>query len=107
MPKLRDYLMFASFFPQLVAGRIVRPKYFVPQMTSKRTLTLADVKGAMYLFLLGYVKKVCIADNVSPFVDRVFNNPAPFQSLRRLRRCGCTQSGSFAIFRDTPTWRLR
>ncbi len=69
VPKLRDYLMFASFFPQLVAGPIVRPKYFVPQMSTARTLTLEDVKGAMYLFLLGYVKKVCIADNVSPFVD--------------------------------------
>ena len=32
----------------------------------------------MYLFLLGYIKKVCIADNVSPFVDQVFNHPASF-----------------------------
>ncbi len=37
VPSLRDYLMFASFFPQLVAGPIVRPKYFVPQMASLRT----------------------------------------------------------------------
>ncbi len=79
--KLRDYLMFAAFFPQLVAGPIVRPKYFVPQMATKRSLTVDDVKAAMYLFLLGYVKKVCIADNVSPFVDRVFNNPAPFSKF--------------------------
>ena len=78
---LRDYLMFASFFPQLVAGPIVRPKYFVPQMTEKRTLTLDEVKGAMFLFLLGYIKKVCIADNISPFVDRVFNHPAPFSGF--------------------------
>jgi alginate O-acetyltransferase complex protein AlgI len=77
----RDYLMFASFFPQLVAGPIVRPKYFVPQMVSKRVLTLDEVKGAMYLFLLGYIKKVCIADNVSPYVDRVFNHPANFSGF--------------------------
>src|SRR5260370_5384333 len=68
---LRDYLMFASFFPQLVAGPIVRPNYFVPQIVSKRVLTLDEVKGAMYLFLLGDIKKVCIADNISPYVDRV------------------------------------
>jgi alginate O-acetyltransferase complex protein AlgI len=78
---LRDYLMFASFFPQLVAGPIVRPRYFVPQMESKRTLTLEQVKAAMYLFLLGYIKKVCIADNVSPYVDRVFNHPAGFSAM--------------------------
>ena len=75
---LRDYLMFSSFFPQLVAGPIVRPKYFVPQMASVRTVSLDEVKSAMYLFLLGYIKKVCIADNVSPFVDQVFNHPASY-----------------------------
>ncbi len=75
---LRDYLMFSSFFPQLVAGPIVRPKYFVPQMAGTKTLSLDDVKGAMYLFLLGYIKKLCIADNISPFVDQVFNHPAAY-----------------------------
>jgi alginate O-acetyltransferase complex protein AlgI len=78
---LRDYLMFSSFFPQLVAGPIVRPKYFVPQMASMRTLTLDEVKGAMYLFLLGFIKKSCIADNLSPYVDRVFNHPAAFSGF--------------------------
>lgn len=72
---LRDYLMFSSFFPQLVAGPIVRPRYFVPQMASKRTLSLDDVKAMLYLFLLGYFKKVCLADNVSPYVDQVFASP--------------------------------
>lgn len=78
---LRDYLMFASFFPQLVAGPIVGPKYFVPQMVSKRVLTLDEVKEAMYLFLLGYIKKACIADNVSPYVDAVFKSPAHYSGV--------------------------
>ena len=78
---LRDYLMFSSFFPQLVAGPIVRPSYFVPQMAERRTLTLDQVQHAMYLFLLGYVKKVCIADNLSPFVDQVFNHPANYTAF--------------------------
>ena len=78
---LRDYLMFSSFFPQLVAGPIVRPKYFVPQMASLRHVTLDDVKNMMYLFLLGYVKKVCIADNISPYVDQVFNHPAAYTAF--------------------------
>jgi len=78
---LRDYLVFSSFFPQLVAGPIVRPKYFVPQMASARTISLSDVKHCLYLFLLGYIKKVCIADNISPFVDQVFNHPATYSGF--------------------------
>jgi alginate O-acetyltransferase complex protein AlgI len=78
---LRDYLVFASFFPQLVAGPIVRPKYFVPQMISARTIDIQEIKSMMYLFLLGYIKKVCIADNVSPFVDVVFNHPATYSGF--------------------------
>jgi alginate O-acetyltransferase complex protein AlgI len=78
---LRDYLMFASFFPQLVAGPIVRPRYFVPQMSEARTIDRGQIKAALYLFLLGYIKKVCIADNLSPFVDRVFNHPATYSGF--------------------------
>jgi alginate O-acetyltransferase complex protein AlgI len=78
---LRDYLMFAAFFPQLVAGPIVRPKYFVPQMEGLRTITVPEIKSMLYLFLLGFIKKTCIADNISPFVDKVFNHPEPYSML--------------------------
>jgi alginate O-acetyltransferase complex protein AlgI len=77
---MRDYLLFAAFFPQLVAGPIVRPKYFVPQLAGKRRVTVAELKSALYLFLLGYFKKACIADNISPYVDRVFNAPEHFSA---------------------------
>jgi alginate O-acetyltransferase complex protein AlgI len=78
---IRDYVLFAAFFPQLVAGPIVRPKYFVPQLASNRHVTVDDIKHALYLFLLGYVKKACIADNISPYVDKVFNAPAHWSAL--------------------------
>jgi alginate O-acetyltransferase complex protein AlgI len=81
VPSLRDYMMFASFFPQLVAGPIVRPKYFVPQMHSSRSVSLEDVKHCLYLFLLGFLKKTAIADNISPYVDRVFAAPTHFGSV--------------------------
>lgn len=81
VPSLRDYMMFASFFPQLVAGPIVRPKYFVPQMATARTVSLEDVKQALWLFLMGYIKKSCLADNISPYVDRVFQHPGNFSAV--------------------------
>lgn len=78
--EIRDYLLFAAFFPQLVAGPIVRPKYFVPQLATKRRVTIEDMKSALYLFILGYFKKACIADNISPYVDRVFDAPEHFST---------------------------
>ena len=71
----RDYLLFAAFFPQLVAGPIVRPKYFLPQLVSARTVDAVAVKAALAMFVIGLIKKSCIADNISPFVDQVFANP--------------------------------
>jgi alginate O-acetyltransferase complex protein AlgI len=80
-PNLRDYLTFAAFFPQLVAGPIVRPKYFLPQLLSPRSVTTNEVKNMLFLFLLGYIKKACIADNVAPIVDRFFENASFFSDL--------------------------
>jgi alginate O-acetyltransferase complex protein AlgI len=73
--RARDYLLFAAFFPQLVAGPIVRPKYFLPQLEVARTVDAGVVKSALAMFLIGFVKKACIADNVSPYVDQVFSSP--------------------------------
>ncbi len=75
---LRDYLLFASFFPQLVAGPIVRPIYFVPQLKEKRTVASPALRAAALLFLIGFVKKTCIADNIAPYVDQVFHNPQAY-----------------------------
>lgn len=79
--KARDYLLFAAFFPQLVAGPIVRPKYFLPQLDEARTISSVEIKSMLLLFLVGFIKKACIADNVSPFVDQVFANPLEYSGL--------------------------
>ena len=73
--KMRDYLLFSSFFPQLVAGPIVRPAYFLPQLKESRSLDSAQLRSCLLLFLVGFFKKTCIADNIAPFVDQVFNAP--------------------------------
>jgi len=77
----RDYLLFAAFFPQLVAGPIVRPKYFLPQLESSRVVDSLLVRKALALFMFGFIKKACIADNVSPYVDAVFNSPLQYTSM--------------------------
>jgi alginate O-acetyltransferase complex protein AlgI len=46
-----------------------------------RHVTVEDIKNALYLFPLGYVKKACIADNISPYVDKVFNAPGHWSAV--------------------------
>jgi alginate O-acetyltransferase complex protein AlgI len=77
----RDYMLFAAFFPQLVAGPIVRPKIFVPQLACARTLDIAFMKSALLLFAIGFLKKAAIADNISPYVDAVFQSPSQYTNL--------------------------
>jgi len=79
--RARDYLLFAAFFPQLVAGPIVRPKIFLPQLDSARTVGAAAVKSALLLFVIGFLKKAAIADNISPYVDAVFQSPSMYSNV--------------------------
>ena len=73
-----DLAFFISFFPQLVAGPIVRASVFLPQLISPRKFANVDVRGALVLFLTGFIKKACIADSMAPIADRYFANPANF-----------------------------
>ena len=75
---LLDVAAFIGFFPQMVAGPIVRAATFLPQLKSLRKFSEVDVRGALVLFLTGFIKKACIADCVAPFVDRYFAAPGSF-----------------------------
>ncbi len=69
-----DFSLFVSFFPQLVAGPIVRASDFLPQLESRRTLSKERAYLGFRQFVFGLFKKVFIADKVSFFVDYVFGN---------------------------------
>jgi alginate O-acetyltransferase complex protein AlgI len=75
---LLDVACFIGFFPQMVAGPIVRASAFLPQLRSLRKFSDVDVRGALVLFLTGFIKKACIADAVAPFADRYFAAPWNF-----------------------------
>ena len=78
---LLNLATFISFFPQLVAGPIVRASHFLPQLSEKRRWADVQVRSALVLFLVGFVKKACISDSVSPFADRYFANPYHYTAL--------------------------
>ncbi|MBA3963737.1 MAG: MBOAT family protein [Chthoniobacterales bacterium] len=73
-----DLAFFIGFFPALVAGPIVRATYFLPQTKQRPRWREVDVRGALVLFLVGFVKKACVADSIAPFVDQYFAAPASF-----------------------------
>ncbi|PJZ51968.1 MBOAT family O-acyltransferase [Leptospira adleri] len=69
------FALFVSFFPQLVAGPIVTARTFLPQMETVKNITAIPFRKAIRYFILGYIKKVVLSDNVSPIVDLIFANP--------------------------------
>ena len=74
-PSLVDFMLFVSFFPQLVAGPIVRAAEFLPQLRRTEPVREDEVVQGVELFLLGLFKKTVIADNVAIAADQVFNAP--------------------------------
>lgn len=80
-----DFCFYITFFPKLVAGPIIRAKDFLPQMYEKLTLSKVQAGNALYLIILGLIKKAVISDYISVnFVGRVFDAPlsyTPFETL--------------------------
>ena len=68
------YALFVSFFPQLVAGPIERAKNLLPQFRTKHTFSGEEYIIGLKMMIWGFFMKLCIAGNVGPYVDAVFNN---------------------------------
>lgn len=80
-----DYAFFVSFFPQLVAGPIVRAHDFIPQLY-KPTFVSKEMFGrGLFLIACGLFKKAVISDYISVnFVDRIFDNPTLYSGFENL-----------------------
>ncbi len=76
--KFLDLAFFISFFPQLVAGPIVRAITFLPQVFTKREFGNVYVRGCLALFFIGFLKKACISDNLAPVVDAYYASPSSY-----------------------------
>ncbi len=73
---LLDYTTFVTFFPELIAGPIVRASVFLPQMKRSIGLTRDRLALGGSIFLLGLTKKVLLADRLASVADPVFAEPA-------------------------------
>jgi D-alanyl-lipoteichoic acid acyltransferase DltB (MBOAT superfamily) len=89
----REFALFVSFFPQLVAGPIVRAKDFLPQLREKMNhnsvgpklkqiiIHSGNLKLGITLMAFGFLKKIFFADNIAPLVDSVFVYPIGLSSF--------------------------
>ena len=81
-----DYFFYLSFFPQLVAGPIVRARDFIPQIRRNPVVVTREMFGAgIFLIMSGLFKKAIISDFLSiNFVDRIFENPIYYSGFENL-----------------------
>jgi D-alanyl-lipoteichoic acid acyltransferase DltB (MBOAT superfamily) len=83
-PPLKNYTLFVLFFPQLVAGPIVLNHEFEPQAEASRHNSGIDwdsVGPGIVIFIYGLFKKICLADNLAPYVDTAFNPSIHLQPI--------------------------
>jgi len=76
-----DFALYVAFFPQLVAGPIERSTHLLPRLQRQRIITAEDWKIGFHWILLGYFKKVVIADTIAPLVDEAFAQPDQFSGI--------------------------
>lgn len=72
------FLTFISFFPQLIAGPIMRGKKMLPQIESLTKIKAANLILGLELIIIGFFLKLCIADRIGIYVEEPFNNPQNF-----------------------------
>ena len=80
-----DFGFYVSFFPQLVAGPIVRANEFVPQLYKPFSLSSREYGVAIFMILAGLTKKLIFGDYIAVnFIDRIYENPMMFTGFENL-----------------------
>jgi alginate O-acetyltransferase complex protein AlgI len=85
LDNMLDYAFYVTFFPQMVAGPIVRAADFLPQIRIPVFVSKEDFGRGFFLICTGFFKKAVISDYISVnFVDRVFESPLQYTGLENL-----------------------
>jgi D-alanyl-lipoteichoic acid acyltransferase DltB (MBOAT superfamily) len=78
------FALFVTFFPQLVAGPIERPDALLPQLRAEKRLRDVDFVGAFRFMLVGFFKKIAVADFIGIMVNATYENVAGANGLAAL-----------------------
>ena len=75
------YALFVSFFPQLVAGPIERPGNLIPQLKEEHKWDNGNAIAGGKMMIIGFFKKICVADLFAGVVNSVYNNPSEASAI--------------------------
>ncbi len=75
------FMLYLMFFPQLVAGPIERAENLLKQLFEKHKFNTVNISTGLKFMLMGYFKKVVIADRVAVLVDNVYNSTEDFGGI--------------------------
>jgi alginate O-acetyltransferase complex protein AlgI len=76
-----EFFLYISFFPQLVAGPIVRGDFFRKQLSRPTPLRAAYINQGVTLFVIGAFKKVILADQAAVFANAIFGDPGAYTTV--------------------------
>lgn len=82
--KYTEYIAYMSFFPLLIAGPITRAKNFIPQLRRNFILNDEKINKALFLLIIGLIKKAVIADYIGQYCNLVFDAPAGYSGFENL-----------------------
>jgi len=85
-----DFALYVSFFPQIISGPIDRPQKLLPQMAVPRRWKMDFLTSAWPLIVMGFFKKLVIADTIKSIVDRVISLQSPSRLLVLVAALGFT-----------------
>ncbi len=97
-----DYALFVSFFPQLIAGPIVRGRQTLPQIAAlwRRSPRSQDIVIGATIFIIGLGKKTILADSIAPAASAVFDVAESGQSLGMFEAWAGALAYTFQIYFD-------
>ncbi len=101
--RLRRVALYVAFFPQLVAGPIVRAAKFFPQMETEKRWSAPRLTAAARAFATGFVYKALIADNLAPLADPVFADMSAYSNWAVI---GATMTFAAQIYFDFAGYSL-
>ena len=76
-----DVALYIAFFPQLIAGPIVRGTDFLPQLRARPSWSSQQAASAIRLFVIGFCYKYLLADNFALIADPIFAEPGKWSGL--------------------------
>ena len=69
-----SFLLYITFFPKFLSGPLERSNHFLPQIKAEKTFEGHQVSEGMKIALIGFFKKIAIANQIAPYVLSTFND---------------------------------